>query len=57
MAWDIGEASPDQDFALVDRTCFAVMRRLGLTRAATLDDHFAIYRYGRDRARALEIVR
>ena len=57
IAWEIGEEFRDQDFSLVDRTSFAVMRRLGLTRAATLDDDFAIYRYGRKRAGALEIVR
>jgi predicted nucleic acid-binding protein len=47
----------DQDFSLVDRTSFAVMERLGLVRAASFDDHFAIYRYGRNRDRAFEILR
>jgi uncharacterized protein len=56
-AWTIGEAFPDQDFSIVDRTSFAVMERLGITRAASLDAHFAIYRYGRDRNKAFEIVR
>jgi predicted nucleic acid-binding protein len=56
-AWAIGEAFPDQDFSIVDRTSFAVMERLGITRAASLDSHFAIYRYGRDRNKAFEIVR
>jgi predicted nucleic acid-binding protein len=56
-AWAIGEAFPDQDFSIVDRTSFAVMGRLGITRAATFDDHFAIYRYGRNRDRAFEILR
>lgn len=57
VAWEIGQQFSDQDFSLVDRTSFAVMHRLGLTRAATLDDDFAIYRYGRTRDRAFEIVR
>ena len=56
-AWAIGEAFPDQDFSIVDRTSFAVMERLGITKAASLDAHFAIYRYGRDRNKAFEIVR
>jgi predicted nucleic acid-binding protein len=56
-AWAIGEAFPDQDFSVVDRTSFAVMERLGLTRAASFDDHFAVYRYGRNRDRAFEILR
>lgn len=56
-AWEIGREFPDQDFSLVDRTSFAVMVRLGVTRAASFDDDFAIYRYGRDRSRAFEVVR
>ena len=32
------------------------MRRLGLLRAATFDDHFAVYRFGAKR-HAFEIVR
>lgn len=56
-AWTIGRDFPDQDFSLVDRTSFAVMVRLGLVRSATLDDDFAVYRYGRDRSQAFDIVR
>lgn len=48
---------PDQDFDIVDCTSFAVMERLGCYRAASFDDHFAIYRMGPDRARAFDIVR
>jgi predicted nucleic acid-binding protein len=33
-----------------------VMERLGITRVASFDDDFAVYRYGRSRARAFEIV-
>jgi predicted nucleic acid-binding protein len=56
-AWVIGEAFPDQDFSIVDRTSFAVMERLGLTRAASFASHFAVYRFGRNRDRAFEILR
>jgi uncharacterized protein len=56
-AFAIAEAFPDQRFSLVDRTSFAVMERLGVHRAATYDDDFAVYRFGRDRRRAFEVVR
>jgi predicted nucleic acid-binding protein len=56
-AWKIGEEFPDQSFSIVDRTSFAVMERLGLTRAASFDDDFAIYRYGRSHDRAFEVLR
>jgi len=56
-AWAIGEAFPDQEFSIVDRTSFAVMERLGLTRVASFDSDFAIYRYGRNRDRAFEVLR
>ena len=56
-AWQIGAAYPDQDFSIVDRTSFAVMRRLGIERAASLDDDFAIFRFGPNRRRAFTIVR
>jgi uncharacterized protein len=55
--WAIGEAFPDQEFSIVDRTSFAVMERLGITRAASFDDDFAVYRYGRLRDRAFEVIR
>lgn len=56
-AWMIGEAFPDQHFSIVDRTSFAVMERLGLSRAASFDDDYAVYRYGRNRDRAFEVLR
>ncbi|HUI57740.1 MAG TPA: PIN domain-containing protein [Bryobacteraceae bacterium] len=56
-AWLIGAAYRDQDFSIVDRTSFAVMRRLGIERAASFDDHFAILRFGPGRRRAFSIVR
>jgi predicted nucleic acid-binding protein len=56
-AWSIGLAFPDQDFSLIDRTSFAVMGRLGITKAASFDEDFAIFRYGRERDKALEVIR
>jgi len=56
-AWTIGEAFPDQDFSLADRTSFAVMQRLGVHRVATFDDDFAVYRFGPNRTRAFEVLR
>ena len=57
VAWTIAAVFEDQDFSLVDMTSFAVMQRIGVLRAATLDDDFAIYRFGRRRERAFEVVR
>jgi uncharacterized protein len=56
-AWAIGEAFSDQNFSSVDRTSFAVMERLGISRVASFDDDFAIYRYGRNRDRAFGVLR
>lgn len=56
-AWQIGVSFSDQDFSLVDRTSFAVMRRLGIERAASFDNHFAVFRYGPKLQYAFEIVR
>lgn len=56
-AWRIGEAFPDQDFSIVDRTSFAAMERLGLSRAIAFDDDFAIYRFGPKREHAFEVLR
>jgi predicted nucleic acid-binding protein len=55
-AWQIGLAYRDQDFSLVDRTSFAVMLRLGIDRAASYDNHFAVFRYGPRRRHSLVIV-
>ena len=57
VAWAVGESFPDQDFSIVDRTSFAVMQRLGLIRVAAFDDDFAVYRFGRARRQAFEVVR
>jgi len=56
-AWAIGEHFQDQDFSLVDRTSFALMQRLGISRVITFDNDFAIFRYGRDRKIAFEVLR
>jgi uncharacterized protein len=55
-AWQIGTAFRDQDFSIVDRTSFAVMRRLGIERAASFDDDFAIFRFGPNRRHAFSIL-
>lgn len=56
-AWAIGRRFSDQDFSLVDRTSFALMERLGITKVISFDNDFAIFRYGRDRNRAFELLR
>jgi predicted nucleic acid-binding protein len=56
-AWQIGQDYEDQDFSFVDRTSFAVMRRLGIERAASFDDDFAVFRFGRNRRHAFTVVR
>src|SRR5579864_8723620 len=56
-AWQIGVSFRDQDFSMVDRTSFAVMRRLGIERAASFDDDFAIFRFGPNRRHAFTILR
>jgi predicted nucleic acid-binding protein len=56
-AWEMGRSYRDQDFSMVDRTSFAVMRRLGIERAASFDDHFAIFRFGPGRRLAFMVVR
>lgn len=57
VAWEIGRAFDDQAFSFVDRTSFALMERLGITRVASFDDDFAVYRFGPRRERAFELVR
>jgi predicted nucleic acid-binding protein len=55
-AWDIGTSYHDQDFSIVDRTSFAMMRRLGIERVASLDSDFAIFRFGPNRRRAFVVI-
>jgi uncharacterized protein len=57
VAWTIATEFGDQDFSLIDMTSFAVMQRIGVLRVASLDNDFAIYRFGRRRERAFELVR
>lgn len=47
----------DQQFSLVDRTSFAMLERLGLSKVISFDDDFIIYRIGPDRRRAFEVLR
>ena len=56
-AWEIGATFPDQDFSIVDRTSFALMVRLGISRVISFDNDFAVYRYGRGRRRAFVVIR
>jgi uncharacterized protein len=49
IAWEIGNSWRDQDFSIVDRTSFAVMRRLGIDHVASLDEHFSVFRFGAKR--------
>lgn len=56
-AWAIGEIFDDQAFSVVDRTSFALMERLGLLRAVSFDDDFAVYRYGKSRREAFTVLR
>jgi len=56
VAWDIGVSWRDQDFSIVDRTSFAVMRRLGIDRVASLDADFAVFRFGPRRRESFFIL-
>lgn len=56
VAAAIGFAFGDQDFSLSDRISWAVMERLGLSDAISLDRDFRVYRYGPDRRRALNVL-
>lgn len=56
-AWAIGEHFPDQDFSLVDRTSFALMERLGISRVISFDNDFAVFRYGHGRKAAFEVLK
>ncbi|HXY09110.1 MAG TPA: PIN domain-containing protein [Terriglobales bacterium] len=56
-AWQIGLSSGAQHFSMVTRTSFAVMRRLGIEQVASLDDIFAVFRFGPKRRQAFTVVR
>lgn len=55
-AYLIGEAFPDQEFSIVDRTSFVALQRLGVQRVASFDHDFAVFRFGPRRDRAFEIL-
>lgn len=40
-AWQLFQERPDKMYSFTDCTSFALMRRLKLTKALTLDEHFA----------------
>lgn len=42
-AWEIIEQYDDKDFSLTDAMSFAVMERMHLSQAFSLDQHFAQY--------------
>ena len=56
-AWSMGQDFPDQSFSIIDRTSFAVMLRLGVLRVASFDNDFLVFRHGRRRERAFDVVR
>jgi predicted nucleic acid-binding protein len=56
-AWQMRDAFQDQSFSLVDRTSFAMMERLGISRVISFDNDFVIYRFGADRQQAFEVLR
>ena len=55
VAAAIGSAFPDQRFSLSDRTSWAVMERLGIHDAVTLDSDFRVYRFGPGRRRSFTV--
>lgn len=57
QAIEIGKNFKDQSFSLADRTSFSIMQRRGIDRVITLDDDFAVYRFGSRRQHAFEVLR
>lgn len=55
-ASEIEARFPDESFSFVDRTSFALMERMGITRAATFNPDFAAYRPRRGRMRSFQIL-
>ncbi len=41
LAWKLFQERPDKPYSFTDCTSFVLMRRLNLTQALALDDHFA----------------
>ena len=56
-AWRMPSMFEDQSFSLVDRTSFAMMERLGMSKVISFDDDFVVYRFGPDRRQAFEVLR
>jgi uncharacterized protein len=56
-AWEIAKIVRDQSFSLVDRTSFAMMERMEMSKVIPFDDDFIIYRFGLDRRHAFEVLR
>ena len=56
VAAAIGATFPDQQFSLSDRTSWAVMERLGIHDAVSLDNDFRVYRFGPDRRRSFTVL-
>jgi predicted nucleic acid-binding protein len=56
-AWQMRKAFQDQSFSLVDRTSFAMMERLEISKVVTFDHDFVVYRFGADRRQAFEVLR
>ena len=55
VAAAIGAAFADQDFSLSDRTSWAIMERLGIHQAISLDNDFRIYRFGPNRRNSFTV--
>lgn len=55
VAATIATTFADQDFSLSDRTSWAVMERLGIHDAISLDRDFRVYRFGPGRRRRFNV--
>ncbi|MCK1618231.1 PIN domain-containing protein [Bradyrhizobium sp. 159] len=55
-ASEIGARFPNESFSFIDRTSFALMERMGITRAATFNPGFPAYRPHRGRKRPFQIL-
>lgn len=57
LASTIADHFSDQTFSIVDRTSFAFMERNDISQSISFDNDFVVYRYGRDRMRAFDVLR
>lgn len=55
VAASIQEDFPEQEFSIVDRTCWSVMGRLGIHEAVAFDRDYSVYRFGPGRRRAFTV--